>query len=181
MADQDQNNVDDNQDEDPQVTIKGLRKQADKATELETQLANERRENAFFRAGVDVDKPLAKAIISQYTGEIDGTAIKTYLDELQAGDAILRQATPVTPVGDQQQQGDTTTDDGSTDERRNLQQGGAPPSDDSTVIDPIAKGKSEFDKALKGGESRDMAAGAFLAELFDAAARGDRRVLVEKE
>lgn len=80
----------------PQVREAYNRERA-RAAELETQLAEAQaaqRENAFLRAGVDLDSKAGSLVAKAYDGELDTEAIRTFASDIPG--ALRGQAPPPT-------------------------------------------------------------------------------------
>lgn len=137
--------------------------------------------------GVDPrSKPVA-AMLSQYTGELTPEAILTEAKEWNIS-APVSQSTDATQQqqqGDQQQQqqqgggGDLTDDEKRAHAELNkLGNGATTPEGQANGPHPIQKGLEDFHTELKGGATREEAAGAFLDSVLGAAAKGDQRVIL---
>lgn len=72
--------------------LRKLRKQAQKAAELETKVAEMERREAFGRAGVPLDHPAADYLVRGYQGEMSPQAIKA--EAIRLGIVPSTAATP---------------------------------------------------------------------------------------
>lgn len=73
--------LDNEMDEYSDETPRGLRRAANKAKKLESELNELRRELAFARAGISMDDPKMKYFIRGYDGELSGEAIREAAEE----------------------------------------------------------------------------------------------------
>lgn len=173
MPDDDLNDVEDDD------NITRLREAHDRQEaarkEAEALAATAARENAFLKAGIDTDHPLARTLLATYQGELTKDAVTQFVNEQGAAPVLL--APP-----------DTTGDDGSalepgedaaTRERTALAEGAAAPGT-TDGAHPGDAAWDAFEGELKRGVKREDAAGAGFAEIFDAAVRGDDRVLIKR-
>lgn len=157
-------------------TLKDLRDAAARSKEHKAAANAAQRELAFLKAGLKVDDPIVKHVMDSYDGELTTEAVNARakelgLERLTAGTTSTETTDPNPDDGDTSQ----------TDARKALTDGATAPSSTDTSEDPRDKGLKEFQKALNRGENRKDASGAFFQELFDAAARGDKRVLVARD
>jgi hypothetical protein len=143
----------------------GVKKLREEREQLATERAQLHRENAFLRAGVDLDTPVGKLLIKAYDGDLEVDAIRSSYSEIapstttstappsteaQYRDGFMREATTSAPIGD------------------------------LTESDPVASGRKAFDDRIRQGATREDASAEILTRLIDAGARGDNRVVFDK-
>lgn len=159
MADEDQSDQDDQNPD-----IKDLRRAADDGKAARAEAEQARRELAFVKAGVDTDSKLGKLLLKTYEGDLTTDAIKAEAAELGLGQ----------PAGGNDQASEQ--DRAQTRERTDL--ASEPDVSQSEGPDPNKVARTSFEEARNNGESREMAAGAYLSEMLRAAHSGDKRVLL---
>lgn len=158
MADEDQM-VDEGND-----NLKDLRKRADEARKLEQEAAQLKRELAFSKAGIDVDTPVGKMLFKAYDGELDKETLTAAAREVGAiNDAP---ATPNEPSPEERSQSRERADLASESGTASIQQG-----------DPFRDAEEAFKDAKRNGDRPEIAFGAALTKVFEAAQRGDTRVI----
>jgi hypothetical protein len=159
MADEDQQNE----------TPASLREAADEGRRARAEAAALQRENAFLRAGVDLDSPLGKMFGKAYDGELTREAIQEAAKEVGA---IRTAETAASPPPEPQH--DTTQ----SQDRMDLASGSTVP--DPNLANPYQEAERAWDAARADGATREAAAAAPLAVLLEAAHRGDSRVILER-
>lgn len=122
------------------------------------------RENAFLKAGVDLNSPVGKLFARAYDGELDPAAIVTSAKDVGAllGNAATQTADPELSPEEAAQ----------TAERAGL----AADAGDATSLpaeDPLDVGYREFHAGLKAGKPRTTAAAAVLSRMIAGANEGD--------
>lgn len=157
----------------PDETLKDLRAAAGRSKEHAAEALAAKRELAFIKAGLNVDDPIVAHVMKSYDGELTSEAVKARATELGL-ERLVKEASASEGTTDEGE----STDTSQTDARNALTEGAAPPSSKDTDADPRMVGLAAFNKALESGDNRQDASGAFFREIFDAAARGDKRVLV---
>lgn len=156
MADHDQT-VEDGNDSD---SLKQLRQAAEAGRKAQ-------REVAFLKAGVDTDSPIGKLLFKSYDGELDVEAIKA--SALEVG-AIQAPTPPAAPDA-----GPSADELAQTQMRNDLASNSGTPSNDEA--NPYDLAFSALEQARREGVPAEQRSAAALAPVFQAAARGDRRVL----
>lgn len=126
------------------------------------------REVAFLKAGVDTDSPIGKLLFKSYDGELDIEAIKGAAAEVGAIKA------PETPPA-APDPGLSAEEMEQTRLRNELASNSGTPSNPD--VNPYDAAFSAWDQAKREGVPMEQRAAAALAPVFQAAARGDRRVL----
>lgn len=177
-------NTDETTDEvtDNQPDIKALRDAADRSAANKADADAARKELAFVKAGVDTDKPLAKVLLGQYSGELTKDSVQEFLKGLGAETLLSSTPAPAATT-------DANTDPVATDEeraaaqaRKTLAAGNSNPDDGSkSQVHPWEGGLSDFHDAMARGVDRKDAAVHAFNKVFAAAAEGDARVLVLPE
>lgn len=162
MADQD-----DQQNETPAQ----LREAADEGRRARAEAEKLQRENAFLRAGVDLDSPIGTMFGKAYDGELTREAIQEAAK--QVGAIRTAETALATPPTEPQQQHDTSQGQ----DRMDLASGSTTPN--PNAANPYQEAETAWENARSGGATREAAAAAPLAVLLEAAHRGDRRVTLE--
>ena len=170
------------------ANLKLLRDKANKADTLEAELAAARRETAILRAGIDADSPLGKMFLKAYEGDVDDT--EALVNAAKEVGVPFRNAQA--PEGGNANSGDGATGngdggaggDGGTTEptgtaERQTVAGGAPP-DTGQEPHPVQVALDQFQKDMAAGMTQEAAAGKVLNHLANAAAAGDKRVIVQE-
>lgn len=143
--------------------LKDLRRAADEGRAAKAEAAKLQRELAFAKAGVDTDSKLGQMLFKTYEGDLDVEAIKAEAAEIGIG-----QPAPTPPAEDPAERAQTR-------ERSNLaSEVGTPHSHEAN---PYTLAESAFKEAKRNGDPTDIAFGAALAHIFEAAQRGDSRVI----
>lgn len=122
------------------------------------------RENAFLKAGVDLNSPVGKLFARAYDGELDPAAIVTSAKDV--GALLGNAATQVTDPELSPEEAAQTA------ERAGL----AADAGDVTSLpaeDPLDAGYREFHAGLKAGKPRTTAAAAVLSRMIAGANEGD--------
>jgi hypothetical protein len=128
------------------------------------------RENAFLKAGVDTDSNLGKLAMSGYEGEMNTEAIKAFMGSL--GPAAGESTATEVVIGEEERQ--------STEIRTGLGTGVAPPTNTPPVTEsPYDVGLREFQAAKAEGRTAEEASAFFFDNVFNAAVKGDKRVLID--
>lgn len=153
--------------EDGNESIKELRRAADEGRRAAAEAAAAKRELAFLRAGVDVDSPIGKLLIKSYEGELDVEAIKA---EAVAVGAVKAPETPAAS-----DPGLSAEEMEQTRLRNDLASNSGTPSNHEA--NPYDQALEAYRRAQQEGVPMEQRAAAALAPVFEAAARGDRRVL----
>lgn len=158
-----------------------LKREQARASQAEANAASNAelaRENAFLKAGVDLESPVGKMFTRAYDGELDADAIKA--EAAQVGALLDRSDQPTTTPGATS----VTPDDiRQTQERQALANDGVPPGlvDDGSDVDPLDEGYRRYHERLAAGARREDAAAEVIDRIIDAAARGDERVLYDPQ
>lgn len=163
------------QNEDPNVDLRNLRKQAEEAGPLRDENAALKRQLALRDMGYDPKNSTIAFAMQHYDGEATEAAISTFLDGIGVPRPTQSAPPPpsTTPVPDpvptltaqrQALAGDATPS-------------GPPP--ERMTTDPYDAVFERRKQALRNGEDMNEVAAQAVASILGAAARGDRRVLVE--
>lgn len=155
----------------PRSHIRDLEEKADKVPDLQEQLEDQQRENAFLKAGIDPEDPKAKYFVAGYDGELETEAIQA-------------EAETIGLVGDGQPE--TTDEDAASepteDERRAHEVAAEAahdaPGDEPADEHPHVRAEQAAKDVLQNGGSRESSIAAGVHEIFDAATDGDSRVYV---
>lgn len=144
---------------------------------FETELASRDRDIAFLKAGIDTETPAGRMFSSAYQGDLTADAIKGNWAEIFPAATGAPTATADEPAPQ------ASTAPLTALERQALL-GSSRLADDASTIDiqsdvnPNHAAIGAFYDTLKSGETRDTAGAVALDMLFNAAAKGDKRVLV---
>ena len=153
-------------DNDKDENLKELRQQAEAGRKALAEAEAARREIAFMKAGVDTDSKLGKLLMRTYEGELDVEAIQAEAREIGAiGAPAANAETEVDEAERAQSRARNDLATGNTVER-------------AEEPDPNKVGIAAFEAARANGEPRDVAAGAYLAEILKAAHNRDPRVIL---
>lgn len=147
-------------------TPKELREAADRASQYRKERDEARKALAFLSAGVDVKTDLGKLIMRGYEGDLTPEAIQSFVEALGVT------APAEEPPEEKPEEGEKNQ----TKEREELAGDSTPPGAEPEP-DPIATGMKDFREDLSQGMTRDDAASEFLKKMFDAASKGDERVI----
>lgn len=164
--------TDDYRDVDPEAAeeadnLADLRRAAKDGSKAKREADALKRELALTKAGIDTDSAIGKLFAKGYEGELTADAVKTAWAEVNP-------AAAPEPVSE-----DTVTDPGernSTQERTNLASGANQSAD--PPADPREEGRKAGLKVMMDGGSREEGMATHFQHLVDAAAKGDKRVLV---
>lgn len=152
-------------DQEPQDNIKDLRKAADEGRVAKAEAETLKRQLAFAKAGVDTDSKVGAMLFKAYDGELDVEAIKAEAAEVGAIKVEAPPATePVTPAEREQ-----------TDVRTALATGSV--ASGTPDEDPVAISLAAGQAVRKQGGSYEDAFLAALGPTFEAALKGDERVV----
>lgn len=157
--------------ESPNITQMRAAYEAEKASrkEAEDQLAASAvtaKENAFLRAGVDLESPMGRLLFNGYAGEVEVDKIKAFVSEIG----------PQAPAAS-----------GPTDAEREQQRlrdglvGDAPPPPVDENPDPWEEGFDRFRERVDKGASRENASAEVFDRVITAAVNGDPRVVYNAE
>lgn len=122
------------------------------------------KENAWLKAGVDTDLPLAKTLLANYDGELTKEAVKAFIDA-QGATPVLFPETPPPPADAELDQGEER----STEERSALAEGAEAPGGNAGA-NPAERMHENFRKGKEQGQSQDVAGAAALEEFLDTVA-----------
>jgi len=125
------------------------------------------KENAFLRAGVDLDSPLGKLMFNGYDGEVEVDKIKEFAEGIGPASAP---AAPVVTDAEREQQ-----------RLREGLVGDAPPPPAADEADPWKEGFDRFHERLGNGASRENAAAEVFDRVITAAVAKDERVLYDPQ
>lgn len=162
-----------------------LRAQAERATQLETDLAQRNEhsdlqalEIAGLRSGIDLGTTEGKAWAAVYNGDwSDADAMKTSFDGLFPNAAAPANSPPPAGDGTQPQAAPTSEfQTGMSAERQALSGTGAPPAA-GAESDPYKEGFEALYDARQNGRPEQNARAEVLNRVIDAAVAGDERVL----
>lgn len=176
MSQFDQYNDDEDDDDDRAVNlsrkdIRALEASAKKGRRAEAL----ERENAFLKAGIDVESPVGQMFARGYDGDLTTAAIKasaeTIPGALKGGSAPTDEAKEQTPeeTADEEEKSATA-------ERSALANGSKP--DDGKAEDPRLTALQRSQEAMKRGATEEDALGSFFNTVATAANQGDKRVVV---
>ena len=145
------------------TSIKDLREAAERGRKASSELDAMKREMAFLKAGVDLEKKAGQLLMKAYDGDLEPELIRAEAEELGA----VMGAAP-TPVAEAQEI------DTSTAERQALVQDSVAP--EATTESPYDRGHREFQDMLNEGRPKEDAAARFVHTVLEAAGQGDERV-----
>lgn len=143
--------------------LKRLREKAAKADSAE-------RELVFLKAGIDTDTAVGKLALRGYDGDLTVDAVKAFGTEIGAIGAA-----PTTPAVE------ITDDERALAQDRQILAGARTDPVEDQGEHPALQGVKEFHGAIQRGVPRDNASGHFFDRVFDAAAKGDPRVLYDPD
>ena len=146
------------------TSIKDLREAAERGRKASSELDTMKREMAFLKAGVDLEKKAGQLLMKAYDGDLEPELIRAEAEELGAitGAAL-------TPVAEAQEI------DTSTAERQALVQDSVAP--EATTESPYDRGHREFQDMISKGSPKEDAAARFVSTVLEAAGQGDDRVI----
>jgi hypothetical protein len=156
--------------------IRQLREQAKAGREATA--ANEalQREVAFLKAGIDTDSKLGKLLFRSYEGDLtDIETLKAEATELGAI-KVVEQTTEGGESGEAGGESEGSQEPTGSSERRDLASGATVT--DNQEVDPNQVAHQAFESAMSRGETWETAAGEMFHSLAEAAAAGDRRVVL---
>ena len=145
------------------TSIKDLREAAERGRKASSELDTMKREMAFLKAGVDLEKKAGQLLMKAYDGDLEPELIRAEAEELGA----ITGAAP-TPVEEVQEI------DTSTAERQALVQDSVAP--EATTESPYDRGHREFQDMIADGRPKEDAAARFVHTVLEAAGQGDERV-----
>ena len=145
------------------TSIKDLREAAERGRKASSELDAMKREMAFLKAGVDLEKKAGQLLMKAYDGDLEPELIRAEAEELGA----ITGAAP-TPVTEAQEI------DTSTAERQALVQDSVAP--EATTESPYDRGHREFQDMINEGRPKEDAAARFVHTVLEAAGQGDERV-----
>ena len=146
------------------TSMKDLRDAAERGRKASQELDAMKREMAFLKAGVDLEKKAGQLLMKAYDGDLEPELIRAEAEELGA----ITGAAP-TPVAEAQEI------DTSTAERQALVQDSVAP--EATTESPYDRGHREFQDMLNDGRPKEDAAARFVHTVLEAAGQGDDRVI----
>lgn len=144
----------------------------DENEQLRKDLAELRRGQAFEKAGLP-DTPMAQFFAENYKGDLTPEAIKA--EAARVGltlAAAAAGATPPPPASTAAEQTGAQVSD--------LLAGETLPPGEQSTPDPQRAGLDTFNERMKNGEERERASVGFFDQVFEAASKGDQRVLTER-
>ena len=145
-------------------SMKDLREAAERGRKASSELDAMKREMAFLKAGVDLEKKAGQLLMKAYDGDLEPELIRAEAEELGA----ITGAAP-TPVEEGQEI------DTSTAERQALVQDSVAP--EATTESPYDRGHREFQDMISNGSPKEDAAARFVSTVLEAAGQGDDRVI----
>ena len=145
------------------TSMKDLRDAAERGRKASQELDAMKREMAFLKAGVDLEKKAGQLLMKAYDGDLEPELIRAEAEELGA----ITGAAP-TPVAEAQEI------DTSTAERQALVQDSVAP--EATTESPYDRGHREFQDMINEGRPKEDAAARFVHTVLEAAGQGDERV-----
>ena len=145
------------------TSIKDLREAAERGRKASSELDTMKREMAFLKAGVDLEKKAGQLLMKAYDGDLEPELIRAEAEELGA----ITGAAP-TPVAEGQEI------DTSTAERQALVKDSVAP--EATTESPYDRGHREFQDMIADGRPKEDAAARFVHTVLEAAGQGDERV-----
>lgn len=152
------------------------RRQRARANELETdaaRTADVERELAFVKAGVDTDSEMGKIFARGYDGELTKEAITAAVAGMNLSAAVA----PEQPADAQPE--DTVLEPGEADLLTGAETlSGQAPNSDPPPADPYQEAAKVFNSATEDGMPSDEALGLSFNSLANAAAAGDKRVVI---
>lgn len=154
---------DTNTTEEEQPQTSGVKALREKAEQDARELAAARRELAFLKAGVDLDSKMGQVFAKGYDGELDPEAIRGEWSEL----APKRDEAPPSEEGRVR---DTFARDGQV-----------PPDANDFREDPVESALKEGRDIMTRGGSREQGMSAYIDRMVDAGARGDQRVVFDRD
>ena len=152
------------EDQEQHSSMKDLRDAAERGRKASQELDAMKREMAFLKAGVDLEKKAGQLLMKAYDGDLEPELIRAEAEELGA----ITGAAP-TPVEEAQEI------DTSTAERQALVQDSVAP--EATTESPYDRGHREFQDMLNDGRPKEDAAAKFVSTVLEAAGQGDERVI----
>lgn len=173
--------------------MRRLREQAEKAGQLEAELETLKRERAIEKSGIDADHPMGKFFVEHYQGDITDTV--ALLDQAKALGVPLKGAPALDGTEQQgtEQQGTSQQagaqgqeqsrerrilEDTGTEQRRAL--AGEDPNLGEVSPDPRKQALESAQEAIDKGATFEQGGGHLVAQLAQAASRGDTRVLINE-
>lgn len=143
-------------------------------SQFEAQLAEQKRENAMLRAGIDLDSPLGAMFAKAYDGDLTTDAVKAAFVQLAPAapaapapdPAATPEQTPPAPAPD---------DSALFDEAGRLIGSGTPPTGDNGPH-PGRAGVDDYWSALRDGKTEEEAEALGLDRILAAGMAGDPRV-----
>lgn len=155
-------------------SVRNLRAAANRSEEHKTRGDKLERELAFVKAGLDTDHPLVASLMATYDGDLSKEAVTKYMTDLRVTELL----TPATAPAEQVETPPPADTPALPPQvaSRELVAGGQLPTD-IPADDPRVVGLNRAFDLMEQGYSRADASTAFFGEVFDAAMRGDARVL----
>lgn len=166
--------------------LEGQQPPADGPTPAQLREAAERgrqasRENAFLRAGIDVDSPAGQMFMASYQGDLDREKIQDGWQAIASQFAPPPES-PQPPVPQQQPQGEQPPPQATAEELErqrmmsDISTGTLPP-DQQIPPDPVMEGYAAFQSSMQSGQTREEASAHLTQRLVDAAVKGDERAI----
>lgn len=163
-----------------------LRERAERASALETEVEQLRREAAVSKSGIDAEHPLGKFFMEHYDGDISDTeALVTKAKEM----GVPLKGAPAFDGTEQGQAGQQQVPEQNrerrileptgTEQRRAL--AGEDPNLGEVNEDPRKVALQQAEDAVKDGATFEQAGAHLVSQLAAAAGRGDSRVLITEE
>jgi len=170
MTDQNQNDASSDKD----ANLEQMRKKAERADVLESELTQLRKREAFREAGIGFTDGPGKLVFDTFAGEeITPQAVAEYASSygVNPAEASAPAPAPSEPTGQQSAEREffQTTQSASA---------GAEPS--GQAADGVEAAYNAYEGARKEGGRRDKAAAAGLGKMFEAAAAGDSKVVYDQ-
>jgi len=119
---------------------------------------------AFLKAGVDLDSKMGQVFAKGYDGELDPEAIRS-----EWSDLAPRKEEPA-PPSDEGRIRETFARDGQV-----------PPDAQDYEVDPIEQALREGRGVMERGGSRERGLSTYIDQMVDAGARGDQRVVFDRD
>lgn len=156
--------------------IAELRAAADRGKEAERKAAALERENAFIKAGIDVDDPRAKYFVAGYDGELTKDAI---VAEATVAGVLTPPAPPAQENGEQEQQPEggrrqPTQEELAQDTLQEQVTGGAAPPGKPAERDEMEVGWEKFSERRQR-EPVSEASAEVIGRMLDLGVKGDPR------
>ena len=156
--------------------IADLRRAAEDGRKARAEAENLRRENAFLKAGVNLESPIGQGLLKYFDGELSVDKIREAAEPLGALAGVAPKA-PEQPAADAL----TPAEQAAHNRISGAAHGGQPSASVTGDENPYDKAIRQHQRDLEEGMSRDRAGAKAMRTVIEAGLANDKRVMTKGE